>query len=602
MTDLVRLANDLPFQPGVYLWKDKGGKILYIGKAKELRKRVRSYLRKKPDRRVWDLMQEARDLETIVTNTEREALILEATLIKKHQPKFNRSLKDDRRHAWIRVDLDAGFPVFEVTRDIERDGAKYFGPYGSSKRLEKFLDTARKYIPIGMCSDPEKVKRECMDYHLERCSGPCKGHISKEEYRSLVEQMCLYLEGREERLIELLQEQMETASRNLQFEKAADIRDRLNDVAIIMRRQQVVDPFGANRDVLGVSRTEQAALVEMLIVRNGRLIGHDHFYFEVDLDTTDADVLTIFVEQFYFILPIVPDEILLSVSIPRMKQFSVWLEEIFGKSVKIHVPRGGKELELIEMANKNAYRSLRKILVMGESEEEIVDVGVKELKVALNLTKAPMHIEGFDIANIQGTDPTGSCVVFRNGVAENKYYRMFKIRVKESPDDYAMMQEVVYRRYKGVLERGHRLPDLILVDGGKGQLSVTVRALSELGLDYVPVAALAKKDEILFTRDNLDGVALDFDSAGLHLVQRIRDEAHRFAQRYHHKLREKRFSGSILEEAPGIGPKRRTALLNALGSYQSVKQATVDELARVEGMTEKAATTLREWLDTEGLD
>jgi excinuclease ABC subunit C len=514
-------------------------------------------------------MQEARDLETFVTNTEREALILEATLIKKHQPKFNRALKDDRKHAWIRVNLDAGFPVFEVTRDIEKDGAKYYGPYSSSKRLEKFLDTARKSIPIGMCSNPEKVKRECMDFHLNRCSGPCKGHIS---------------------------------SRKLQFEKAADIRDRLNDVAIIMRRQQVVDLYGANRDVLGVSRTEQAALVEMLIVRNGRLIGHDHFYFEVDLDTTDADVLTIFVEQFYFILPNVPDEILLSVSIPRMKQFSVWLEETHGKSVKIHVPSDGKELELVEMANKNAYRSLRKILVIGESEEEIVDVGVKELKVALNLTKAPMHIEGFDIANIQGTDPTGSCVVFRNGIAENKYYRMFKIRVKESPDDYAMMQEVVYRRYKGVLERGHRLPDLILVDGGKGQLNVTVRALSELGLDYVPVAALAKKDEILFTRDNLDGVALDFDSAGLHLVQRIRDEAHRFAQRYHHKLREKRFSGSILEEAPGIGPKRRTALLNAFGSYQSVRQATVDELARVEGMTEKAATTLREWLDTEGLD
>jgi excinuclease ABC subunit C len=350
-------------------------------------------------------MQEARDLETFVTNTEREALILEATLIKKHQPKFNRSLKDDRRHAWIRVDLDTGFPVFEVTRDIEKDGAKYFGPYGSSKRLEKLLDTARKFIPIGMCSDPEKVKRECMDFHLNRCSGPCKGHISKEEYHSLVEQMCLYLEGREERLIDLLQEQMEIASQDLQFEKAADLRDRLGDIAIVMSRQQVVDLGGANRDVLGVSRTEQAALVEMLIVRNGRLIGYDHFYFEVDLDTTDADVLTIFVEQFYFILPNVPDEILLSVSIPRMKQFSVWLEETFGKSVKIHVPSDGKELELVELVNKNAYRSLRKILVIGEREEEIVDAGVKELKVALNLTKAPMHIEGFDIANIQGTDP-----------------------------------------------------------------------------------------------------------------------------------------------------------------------------------------------------
>ncbi|MCK5152497.1 MAG: excinuclease ABC subunit C, partial [Candidatus Thorarchaeota archaeon] len=262
------------------------------------------------------------------------------------------------------------------------------------------------------------------------------------------------------------------------------------------------------------------------------------------------------------------------------------------------VPKTGRKQEIVDMANKNAYRQLRKILILGESEEEIVDEGVKELKIALSLSRAPIHIEGFDIANIQGTDPTGSCVVFNNGEPNNRRYRMFRIRSKETPDDYGMMHEVIFRRYKGRLEEGKALPDLIIVDGGKGQLNVALKALKELGLDYLHVASITKQDEILFTRDRMDGISLDLGSDGLRLVQRVRDEAHRFAQKYHHKLREKRFSGSILEEAPGIGPKRRQALLQSLGSYDKVRQASVDDLAKVEGMSEASAKSLREWIDT----
>lgn len=600
MLDLKSLVEDLPDSPGVYLWKNEKGKILYIGKAKFLRKRVGSYMRKTGlYRRIWDMMQEARDLETILTNTEREALVLEQTLIKKHQPKYNIALKDDRRHAWVKVDLTRPIPTFEITREAQKDGANYYGPYGSTKRLERFLDTIRKSIPIAMCKDPAKVKRECMDYHLDRCSGPCKDHIPLEEYRSLVEQMCYYLEGRPQDLINILRSEMSEASEEMNFEKAAELRDRLTDLEILMSRQKVVEFEGANRDILGLSRTEQAALIEMLIVRNGRLIGHDNFYFEVSLDIKDAEVLTAFVEQFYFTIPRLPDEIVIPHNIPDATKLSLWLSEANGHPVKITIAEDDRGKDLIDMANKNAHRALRKMLIIGESEDEIVHEGVKDLKEALGLTQAPMRIEGFDIANIQGTDPTGSCVVFKNGEPYNKRYRMFKIRVKETPDDYAMMREVVYRRYFGVLERRDTLPDLILIDGGKGQLNMALQALEELGLDYLPVVALAKREEIMYTRDNMEGIHLDEGSEGLHLVQRIRDEAHRFAQRYHHKLREKRFTGSILEEAPGIGPKRRSALLHEFGSFEKIKKASVKQLAQVDGMTEKAAHTLREWLDND---
>ncbi len=600
MVDLATLVHDLPDAPGVYFWKDEKGEILYIGKAKSLRRRVSSYLRKTGlQHRTAEMMFAARDLETIVTNTEREALILEMTMIKKHQPHYNLGLKDDRRHAWIRVDMKMEYPVFEITRDAVKDGAKYFGPYRSTKRLERFMDTIRKYIPIAMCKDPKKVGRACMDFHLDRCTGPCENHINAEDYRVLVEQMSMYLEGRMDELTEVIQEQMDRASANLEFEKAAEMRNRLTDIGILMSKQKVVEFHGANRDVLGISRTEQAALVRMLIVRNGRLIGEDHFYFEVDLDTTDAEIMTVFVEQFYFSIPRVPDHILLPVEIPDMDQLSDWLTQSNDHKVELMLPSDRRGKELVEMANKNAYRQLRKILILGESEEEIVHEGVIELKEVLELTQAPMHIEGFDIANIQGTDPTGSCVVFRNGEPDNRSYRMFKVRVKETPDDYAMMEEVVYRRYQGVLARGDPLPDLILVDGGKGQLGSALKALKQHGLEYLNIAALAKREELLYTRDHQDGVALEISSPGLRLVQAIRDEAHRFAQKYHHKLREKRFSGSILEEAPGIGPKRRSALLSAFGSYEAVRKATVEELAEVEGMTLKSAEKLREWLDSD---
>ncbi|MBS3795444.1 MAG: excinuclease ABC subunit UvrC [Candidatus Thorarchaeota archaeon] len=599
--NLAQLVDDLPDSPGVYMWKDGTETILYIGKAKSLRKRVQSYLRTNSlDRKTWEMMKRAEDIETIITNTEREALLLEATMIKKHKPRYNIALKDDRRHAWIRVDLKAEIPTLQVTRDTKRDGARYFGPFGSTRRLERLLDTLRRFIPVAMCNDPDGVKRECMDYHLGRCTGPCMENITQADYLSLVEDMCMYLDGKGDELRKLLKERMQKAAQELQFEKAATIRDRIDDLDIVMRRQKVVQTEGINRDILGVSRTEHAALVEILLVRNGRLVGHDNFFFEVELDTIDTEVLQAFVEQFYFSSPEVPEEIIVPVDIEDRNELGEWLSETEQHPVRIGLPDTEKSKELIHMANMNAKRALRRILILDQREEEVVNEGVKELRNTLNLRHAPFHIEGFDIANIQGSDATGSCVVFKNGEPENSSYRHFRIRSIDTPDDYAMMREVVSRRYHSMLEHSNELPDLILIDGGKGQLGAAFEALSEVGLEYLKVAALAKKDEILYTRDRPDGIALQKDSPALRLIQQVRDEAHRFAQRYYHKLREKRFTGSILEEAPGIGPKRRSALLRAFGSYEKVKKASVNDLAGVEGVSANLAESLKEWLETEG--
>lgn len=598
MSDLTRLVKDLPDSPGVYLWKDEAGEVIYVGKAKALKKRVSSYLRVRGlDRKTWELMQRARDLETIITSTEREALIVEAALIRKYQPKYNLALKDDRRHAWIRVGVNDPIPSVVVTRDFEKDGARYFGPYGSTRRLERLLDAVRRFIPVATCRDPSSQKRECMDFHIGRCSGPCKGHIDEADYRALITQIILFLSGDEDSLATMIRDEMDRAAENLDFERAAALRDRLDDVQMLMRKQRVFDTEGIDRDIIGIARTEEAALIEVMTVRGGSLIGSDHFYFEVGLEIKDVDVLTTFVEQYYFTLPQLPAEILLPLQIPDLSILGKWLSENTDHSVKLYVPHGDRLSGLIKMANQNAVRSLRKILILGESEAEVVDDGVKELHEVLGLSRAPFHIEGFDIANIQGTDPTGSCVVFRNGSPDNKSYRMFRVRSKETPDDYAMMNEVVYRRYKGVLQRGESLPDLIVIDGGKGQLNAALDALKKVGLDYVPVVSIAKREEILFTRDRLDGIYLEMSSPALRLIQRIRDEAHRFAQRYYHKLRERRLSGSILENAPGIGPKRRTALLRAFGSVERIRQASVEELSSVDSMTEQAARALHSWLD-----
>ncbi|UCE11124.1 MAG: excinuclease ABC subunit UvrC [Candidatus Thorarchaeota archaeon] len=601
MTNLAKLVDDLPDSPGVYIWKNEKDEALYIGKAKSLKKRVSSYLRKKGQfRTTWEMMSEAKDLEVILTGSEREALLLEATLIKTRQPRYNIRLKDDKVQTWVRVDLRRNIPSFEVTRDVDRDGATYYGPFGGSRRMERVMDTVRRHIPVCMCKEPENVKRECMDFHLGRCVAPCINKVSKEDYRSLVDQMGLYLDGRFEKLTELLSEQMNDASVNLEFERAATLRDRLDDIRMILRKQKVVEFNGANRDVLGISRTEQAALVELLIIRGGRLIGHDNFYFEVDLETPDSEVLKAFTEQYYLTIPRLPDEVIVPSQFPDMRKLGKWLSETHNTSISLVLPYDEKKQDLVIMANENARRALRKILILEDQDTAIIHDGVKELREALGMDHAPLHIEGFDISNVQGTDPAGSCVVFRNGVPDNKSYRMFRIRVKESPDDYAMMNEVVFRRYRGVLERGGNLPDLVVVDGGKGQLGVALKALEELGLDTVQVAAIAKQDEVLFTREDSDGVLLEFGSDALHLIQSVRDEAHRFAQRYHHKLREKRFSGSILEEAPGIGKKRRAALIKKFGSYKGVRSASVKEIASVEGMTLSAAKKLHEWMETEG--
>ncbi|MEM2142030.1 MAG: excinuclease ABC subunit UvrC [Candidatus Thorarchaeota archaeon] len=592
------LVNTLPEAPGVYLWKDASGEVIYVGKAKSLRKRVQSYIsRRLPDRKTWELMQRAADLETIITNTEREALLLEMALIKKYQPKYNLALKSDHRHAWIRIDRSRSIPVVEVTRDATKDGAIYFGPYGSTRRVERLLDSVRRFIPVASCSRPESVRRECIQYHIGRCSGPCKGHIGPDEYNRLVDQLCLYLGGQEGQLIEMLTHQMEAAARALEFELAATLRDRLTDLKRMSSRQRVILTEGGNIDSIGIARSEHVALVELLVIRGGQLVSSEHFLFDAELDVADEEILTAFVEQYYFLLPVHPDEILLPLPIASLNDLDQWLNQDSDHHIRVYVPTEGRGKDLIAMAGANASRSLKKILILGESRDDVVDGGVKDLMKVLGLSRLPTHMECFDVANIQGTDSAGSCVVFKNGQPSRTDYRMFRVKTKATPDDYAMMKEVVYRRYRGVVERNEPLPDLIVVDGGKGQLSAAQQALSELGIDYVPVAALAKREETVFMQGISDGLKLPDGSPALHLMQRIRDEAHRFAQRYHHRLREKRLSRSALEDVTGIGPVRSKKLLEKFGSLDRMREATIHELAGVEGMTEELARALKAWLD-----
>ncbi len=582
------------------MWKGVDGEVLYVGKAKSLRRRVASYLRPQGrDRKTSDLMALARDLDTILTRSEREALLLEATLIRKHRPRFNIALKDDRRHAWIRVDMTAPVPSFQVTRDVTRDGARYFGPYGSTRRVERIMDTVRRTMPVATCASPESVRRPCLDHHLGRCAAPCVGKISHEEYRRLAEQMCMYLDGRTDELIRVLRQMMTGAAARMDYEAAAVLRDRIADIEAMTRHQRVYNPEGPDRDVLGIAREGDVAVVELLMFRHGRLLGTDSFPIASGPDVADADILTAFVEQFYFTVPRVPSEIVLPTPVPQMDEMSAWLAHEVGHEVRLLAADNDTLHDLVDMASTNARHALGRWLLLHDGKAAAVHAGVRALREALALHRAPVHIEGFDIADIHGTDATGSCVVFRNGEPDPSSYRMFRVRTVSGPDDYAMMREVVLRRYRGLLTRGGQLPDLVLVDGGLGQLGAAMDALQVLGLDYLPVAALAKKHETVFTADRRDGIVLPEGSPALRLLQHIRDEAHRFARRYHHKLRAQRVAGSVLEMVPGIGPRRRAALFRAFGSVDGVRRASLEELASVDGMTLPVARRLREWLDAE---
>src|SRR5512143_3151843 len=578
--------------------KDAGGHVIYIGKAVSLKNRVRSYFQKGAKGEKTEIMvRQIADLETIVTHTELEALALESNLIKKHRPRYNIILRDDKNYPYIRFDLKSEYPRLDVVRRLKKDGALYYGPYVPAGGMWELLSLIRRTFPLATCKKElkkDRPERPCVQHQIGRCMAPCSAEIDTGAYQDMVGQVRLFLEGKNRDLLDLLKKRMAEASEKMEYERAAELRDRIAKIEGAFEKQKIISPGFENQDVIGMVSEAGRADIQVLFIRNGMLLGRKDFYLDDVRGMTKEDILGEFLHQFYAKEMIVPSEVLLPVEVPDRGVFETWLTEKRGAKAEVLVPQRGRKRELVQMASDNANQSLREHLLSRRSKERIL----LRLQEELGLRNLPRRIEAFDISTIQGTESVASMVSFENNLPDKRNYKKFKIRSVEGQDDFASMAEVIRRRYTKAKEEG-TLPDLILIDGGKGQLNVALDVLKELDIEGPDVAGLAKArsgeagTEKEFERIFLPGVAepiiLDPTSATTHLVARVRDEAHRFAITYHRKLREKRAVRSELDDIPGIGETRKKALLMHFGSVEKIRQATVEDLAEVKGMSKKAA-------------
>ncbi len=580
------------------MMKDGRGHIVYIGKAVSLWNRVNSYFQKGPKGEKTEIMvRQIVDLETIVTHTELEALILESNLIKKHHPRYNIILRDDKNYPYLRFDIKSEYPRLEVVRRLKKDGALYYGPYVPAGGMWESLALIRRTFPLASCRKElgKRPERVCVQFQIGRCLGPCAGDVDKAAYFDVVSQVRLFLEGKNHDLLDMLKHRMEEASEKTEYERAAELRDRIGKIEGAFEKQKVISPGFENQDVVGIASESGRADIQVLFIRNGMMLGRKDFFLEDVRGLADEDILADFLHQFYAKEMIVPAEVLLPADVPDREVFENWLTERRGDGkVVVQLPQRGRKRELVQMASDNAAQSLREHTLSRRSKEKILVL----LQEELGLRNLPRRIEAFDISQIQGTEPVASMVSFENNLPDKRHYKRFRIKTVTGQDDFASMAEVVRRQYARAKEEG-TLPDLILIDGGKGQLNAALDVLQELQVGEPDVIGLAKARsgeegaEREFERVFLPGVEepviLDPTSAVTHLVARVRDEAHRFAITYHRKLREKRAVHSELDDVPGIGEKRKKALLRHFGSVEKIKLATVEELAAVKGMSRKAA-------------
>ena len=597
MTLEEKLQN-LPDSPGVYLMKDAKGRVIYIGKALSLWNRVRSYFQKGAKGEKTEMMvRQIVDLETIMTHTELEALILEANLIKKHHPRYNIILRDDKNYPYLRFDLKAEYPRLDVVRGLKKDGALYYGPYVPAGGMWELLSLIRRTFPLATCKKEfkkDRPERPCVQHQIGRCMAPCSGEVDKDAYQDMVGQVRLFLEGKNRDLLDLLKQRMAEASEKMEYERAAELRDRIAKIEGAFEKQKIISPGFENQDVIGMASEGGHADIQALFIRNGMLLGRKDFTIPDVQGMTDEEVLTDFLRQFYAKEMIVPAEVLLPFDVPDRGLFEVWLTEKRGAKVEVLVPQRGRKRELVQMASDNAGQSLREHLLSRKSKERVL----LRLQEELGLRNLPRRIEAFDVSNIQGTEAVASMVSFENNLPDKRNYKRFKIKSVSGQDDFASMAEVIRRRYTKAKEEGI-LPDLILIDGGKGQLNAGLEVLRELGIDGPDVIGLAKArsgeegSDREFERVFLPGVdepvILEPTSQTTHLVARARDEAHRFAIAYHRKLREKRAIKSELDDIPGIGEVRKKELLRHFGSLEKIKQATTEDISTVKGMSKKAA-------------
>jgi excinuclease ABC subunit C len=612
-------VRNLPALPGCYLFYDRRGEVIYVGKAVNLRSRVRSYF--SPN--TWvaapktaRLVKEIARIEVVVRGNELEALIQEAELIKTHRPRYNIRLKDDKRYPYLKVTWQDDFPTVMVTRRIERDGARYYGPYSSAKAVYATRDALRKMFPFLSC---DRVitghdTRACLYYDIKLCSGPCIGAINRAEYRANIQRLCDFLEGKSDQVIADVRARMEAAARALQFERAAEYRDQLRALEHVVEKQRVISSAGSDQDVIAFARDEGETCVQVLFIRGGKLLGQEYFVLDGAEGEDDQAVLDAFLKRFYDEAAYVPPAVLLPAQVEEAHIIERWLRQKRGAAVQIRPPQGEADISLIELARQNAQEQLAILKAQWREDTLRQEAVLRELQEALDLPRPPTRIECYDVSNTQGTAVVGSMVVFVHGVPKKSDYRRFNIREIAGPNDFESLRQMLRRRFQRWRDAQTRsderpapgrrqdlswtiLPDLVLIDGGKGQLSVAVEVLREFDLAHiVPVAALAKQKEEIFLPDREASILLPRDAQAFYLVQRIRDEAHRFGLAGHRRQREKIGLASQLDALPGVGPARRRKLLAAFGSLEGIRAADVEALSKV--VPRKVAEMIKDGLGT----
>jgi len=645
------VLNSLPHKPGIYLMKDAQGTILYVGKAISLYNRVRSYFQESTDLSPKNRSMVARidDIEFLVVKNEVEALVLESNYIKQYRPKYNVLMRDDKSYPYIKVALTEDFPRVYRVRSFQRDGNRYFGPYTNSGAVDATLDLLNKLFAFRTCrydasawappanGEPlpgwkqKLLPRPCTQYYIHRCIAPCVAYATREEYAAIIKQVLLFLEGKHDEVVKTLQEKMQEAAENLNFEEAARIRDRIQAVERVLEKQRIISTEGQDdQDVIAFASGEDETCVMTFFFRSGKLIGREFFILQGTRDSSPGEVMTSFLQQFYESSPHIPPEVLTEAEPDDRAVIQAWLRERRKGAVSITTPKRGEKLRLVEMVKQNAQEVLEQQRIKWLTDSQKTQLALEELQEALNLAAPPQRIECYDISNTQGTNSVGAIVVFEAGRPKNSEYRRFKIKSVEGPNDFASHQEVLRRRFRHIakqsaashenspvleaaasaqliappdapaedgtqLQHDWALPDLIIIDGGKGQLSAAMEVLQELHID-IPTVGLAKENEEIFTPGSPDPIILPRSSQSLYMVQRIRDEAHRFGITYHRKLRSNRTFKSVLDEIPGIGPKRKQTLMKHYGSVRAMSAASIEDLAALDGMTRDAAEKVKEYI------
>jgi len=601
MNLLDQKIESLPENPGIYLFKDKKGNILYVGKAGSIKHRVSSYFQRpiEKDMKTMAMVEKVADIDTIVTDTEKEAFILENNLIKQHHPRYNVKLRDDKTYPLLRLSLDEEFPTLCIVRRAKKDRSLYFGPFPSATSLKETLKLIRRLFPIRTCLDTKFSHRlrPCINYEMGRCLGPCCGKIDPIEYREMVQQVRMFLEGKNKDLVKKLKKKMEEAADQLRFEAAAKIRDQINHIEHVIEKQKIVSRDFLNQDVIGIHRQDHQIIVYLLFIRAGKLLGGKGFTLP-STGLPDEEILSSFLHQYYREGKFIPEQILIPKAVPEQTFIEQWLKDLKGKKVHILTPVKGDKKHLLEMACENAEKFLHREAEIEKDQKKLFEA----LKERLHLRKTPRRIEAFDISNLQGGYAVGSMVSFEDGEPFKDRYRHFKIKTIEGADDYGMMYEVLLRRYKRAVEEGD-LPDLVLLDGGRGQLNVAQEVFKELQIKEVDFISLAKEraiegspssgsqktEEKIFHPQYKEPMILGKNSSLLHLLDRIRDEAHRFAVTYHKKVRRRETIKSALGQIPGIGRVREKELLKFFGSVERVREAAVEELMKAPKMNKKSA-------------